>query len=77
MQEGSVVTGRVKFNDEDNVSVNLVCKRERLRRHDKYIEELGLQDVPEEDLINHTYRSEEEDLNHPRQKIMVGASGKP
>lgn len=61
IQEGSVITGRVKFSDEDNFSVNLVCKRERLRRHDMYIVELGLQDVPEEDMVNHIYKAEEED----------------
>lgn len=42
------------------MTVNLVCKRERLRRHDMYIEELGLQDVPPEDRINNNYKAEEE-----------------
>jgi hypothetical protein len=67
----------VKFSDEDNFSVNLVCKRERLRRHDMYIEELGLQDVPEEDMVNHAFKAEEDDQDHPRQKIISGVSGKP
>ena len=61
IQEGSVITGRVKFGDEDHLTVNLVCKRERLRRHDMYIEELGYQDVPPEDMINHNYKAEEEE----------------
>jgi vancomycin resistance protein YoaR len=61
IQEGSVITGRVKFGDEENFSVNLVCKRERLRRHDIYIEELGLQDVPEEDMVNKSYKADEDE----------------
>ena len=42
IQEGSVITGRVKFSDEEHLTINLVCRKERLRRHDMYIEELGL-----------------------------------
>ena len=61
INEGSIITGRVKFADDDKFTVNLVCKRERLRRHDLYIEELGLQDVPEEDLVNTNFKAEEDD----------------
>jgi len=42
-----------------------------------YIEELGLQDVPEEDMINRAYRLDDDDQNHPRQNIISAVTGKP
>ena len=66
-----MITGRIvqfsrKSGEEDTFktfSVNLICKRERLCRHEiQDLEELGyhIDEVPEADKINQNFAAEEE-----------------